>query len=287
VSAAPTEGTPTPCSRLSTEDPDEEPDQQDRRQKAQHERRPHRPALIGRLGVDHHVLVGEQPGQLGRVDERGDFGLEPGDSDRVSVTRRVEGRLAPQLALDGVRPRADLLDIAGLHLIDKERLVGNAPRSSGRPVMNENPRFSARSASANQMNSLPRGIMGRLDSAGAPRPSGAGSTRQPSFVCSAGEVSGGDSGARPLTVAQPGSSRSLPIEVPSSVSMTSAAGGRARPAAGRTAGSRGRRRWRSKPRVRLDAGATPRGDQPSTARAASRCSSSRVSSLAIAADALP
>ena len=43
-------------------------------------------------------------GELGRVDERGDFRLELGDGDRVSVAGRFERRLAPQLALDGVRP---------------------------------------------------------------------------------------------------------------------------------------------------------------------------------------
>ena len=73
--------------------------------------------------------------QLGWVDERGDLGLEPGDRDRLGVARRVEGRLALQLALDGVRPRADLLDVAGLHLVDEERLVWHALplfRSAGR-----------------------------------------------------------------------------------------------------------------------------------------------------------
>jgi hypothetical protein len=65
--------------RLATEQPDEEPDQEDRRQKAEHERDQQRPALVGRLGVDDHILLGEQPGELGWVDERGDLGLELGD----------------------------------------------------------------------------------------------------------------------------------------------------------------------------------------------------------------
>ena len=60
---------------------------------------------------------------IGGVDERGDLGLEPGDRYRLGVARRVEGRLAVQLALDGVGPRADLLDVSGPHLVDEERLV--------------------------------------------------------------------------------------------------------------------------------------------------------------------
>jgi hypothetical protein len=74
--------------------------------------------------------------------------------------------------------------------------------------MNEITRFNARSASASQMNSLRRGIMGGLGGAGVPRPSGAGSTRQPAAVCRGGGGGGGggglfgdESGARPLTVA--------------------------------------------------------------------------------------
>jgi len=74
--------------------------------------------------------------------------------------------------------------------------------------MNEIARFNARSASASQMNNLPRGIMGGLGGAGLPRPSGAGSTRQPDGVCrgaggggGGGGLFGDESGARPLTVA--------------------------------------------------------------------------------------
>ena len=51
------------------------------------------------------------------------------------------------------------------------------------------------------MNSLLRGIIGGLGSGGAPRPSGAGSTRQPDCSAFGGGVgSAGESGARSLTV---------------------------------------------------------------------------------------
>src|SRR4029450_5387663 len=95
----------------------------------------------------------------------------------------------------------------------KSGWYGTRFRSSGRPVMNESTRFRARSASTNQMNRLPQGIMGRLEGAGVPRPSGAGSTRQPDSVFGGGGGGGGgggvlgDSGARPVTVLPGGAGR--------------------------------------------------------------------------------
>src|SRR5262245_20116297 len=68
----------------------------------------------------------------------------------------------------------------------KNGWYGTRFRSSGRPVMNESTRFTAKSASTNQKNRLPQGIMGRLDGVGVPRPSGAGSTRQPDSVFGGG-----------------------------------------------------------------------------------------------------
>src|SRR5919106_1646858 len=83
----------------------------------------------------------------------------------------------------------------------KNGWYGTRSRFSGPLVMNEITRFSVSSPSANAMNSLPRGIIGRLGSGSAPRPSGAGSTRQPDgWALSRGELSAGASGARPLTV---------------------------------------------------------------------------------------
>ncbi len=76
----------------------------------------------------------------------------------------------------------------------KNGWYGTRLRSSGRPVTNEITRFTASSARTNQMNRLPRGIMGGLDGAGLPRPSGAGSTRQPDSVLRGG--GGGGLGGR-------------------------------------------------------------------------------------------
>ena len=76
----------------------------------------------------------------------------------------------------------------------KNGWYGTRFRSPGRPVMNEITRFNARSASASQMNSLRRGIMGGLGGAGLPRPSGAGSTRQPEPVCRGAGGGGGGGG---------------------------------------------------------------------------------------------
>ena len=119
--------------RLAAEHPDEEPHQQDRRQEAEQERGPQRPALVGRLGVDDDVLVRSSSlVSCGGIDEVGDLGLEPRDRHRLGVAGRVVGRLALQLALDRVLLRADLLDVAGLHLVDEERLVGHPLALRGR-----------------------------------------------------------------------------------------------------------------------------------------------------------
>ena len=67
----------------------------------------------------------EQPRELSGIDEGGDLGLELRDLHRLGVAGRVVARLALQLALDRVLLRADLLDVAGLDLVDEERLVGD------------------------------------------------------------------------------------------------------------------------------------------------------------------
>ena len=110
---------------LATEEPDEEPHEQERREEAEQERGQQRATRVRRLRVDYHVLVGEQRGELGGIDERGDLGLEALHRHGVRVAGRVVRRLGLQLALDRVLLRADLLNVAGLDLIDEEGLVGH------------------------------------------------------------------------------------------------------------------------------------------------------------------
>ena len=83
-----------------------------------------RPVSGGSALMTTFSLV-EQPGQLGGVDEGGDLGLELRDLHRLGVAGRVVARLLLQLALDRVLLRGDLLDVAGLDLLDEERLVGH------------------------------------------------------------------------------------------------------------------------------------------------------------------
>ncbi len=114
---------------LAAREPDEEGDQQDRREEAEQERPQERAAGVRRLGVDDDVPLVEQLGDLSGIDERGDLGLE----FRVHrygfvIARRVVGRLVLQLSLDRVLLRADLLDVPGLDLVGEERLVGH-PRA--------------------------------------------------------------------------------------------------------------------------------------------------------------
>ena len=76
----------------------------------------------------------DQRRQLRAVDERGDLRLEARDVDRLGVAGRVVARLALELAVDRVL-RGDLLDVAGLQLVDEERLVGHLP--APRPAREE------------------------------------------------------------------------------------------------------------------------------------------------------
>jgi hypothetical protein len=48
--------------KLAPGEPDEEADQQQGRQEAEQERCPQRPSLVRRLGVDHHLLLGQEIG---------------------------------------------------------------------------------------------------------------------------------------------------------------------------------------------------------------------------------
>src|SRR3954471_13110062 len=56
---------------------------------------------------------------------------------------------------------------------------GICVRFSGPPVMNATRKFSANRARISAIQRRPRGNIGGLGGGGAPRPSGAGSTRQP------------------------------------------------------------------------------------------------------------
>src|SRR5262245_53888585 len=92
--------------------------------------------------------------------------------------------------------------------LTKNGWYGTRGRLAGPLVRIESRRFTASSPTRKAMNALLRGIIGGFCSGGAPRPSGAGSTRQPAGCFSGwgltalcgGELSGGESGARALNV---------------------------------------------------------------------------------------
>src|SRR3954470_15080252 len=91
--------------------------------------------------------------------------------------------------------------------LTKKGWYGTRGRLAGPLVRIEISRFTASSPSRKAMNALLRGIIGGFFSGGAPRPSGAGWTRQPAG-CSSGGVgvlgggvlSAGESGGRGFNV---------------------------------------------------------------------------------------
>jgi hypothetical protein len=113
---------PKPPRTLPAHQPDEEPDEQDRRAEAEEQGRQERAAAVGRLGVDHDAAALELLGQVGRVDERGDLGLEEVDLLGLAPGRR-EARLLLEIALDRLPARGDLLHVAGLDLLQEEGRV--------------------------------------------------------------------------------------------------------------------------------------------------------------------
>jgi len=106
---------------LATRQPDEERDDEECREEAEQGRDPQRPARVGWLGVDDDVLPVEEVGELSGGDERGNLGLEAGDRHGLGIAGWVIGRLALQIAFDRVLLRADLVDVAGLDLVEEER----------------------------------------------------------------------------------------------------------------------------------------------------------------------
>jgi hypothetical protein len=119
------------AAQLAPGEPDEEPDQQQCRQEAEQQRGPERPALVRGLGVDDHRLIGQQVGEARAIDERGNLGLEARHVDGFVVAGRVVARGLVELALDRIRLRGDLLDVARLQLADEEGLVGHALAIAG------------------------------------------------------------------------------------------------------------------------------------------------------------
>jgi hypothetical protein len=117
------EDAPTTPAQLTAGEPHQAANEQQRRREAEEEAEPERSALVRRLCVDHDVLLAEQLGQRGGVDERRHLRLELVDLPRLGVSYRVVGRLALQVAVDRVLARGDLLHVAGLHLLEEERLV--------------------------------------------------------------------------------------------------------------------------------------------------------------------
>jgi hypothetical protein len=111
-------------------EPDEQADEQDRRAKAEDQRPERGAAAVGCLRVDDDVLLGQQLRQVRRVDERGHLRLELVDLLGLATGRRVRRRLL-EVALDRLLGRRDLLHVAGLDLLDEERLVWDA-RALGR-----------------------------------------------------------------------------------------------------------------------------------------------------------
>src|SRR4051812_40338291 len=79
-----------------------------------------------------------------------------------------------------VSPRAEISwTLPALTCWRKNGEYGICGRFSGPPVMNATTKFSANSARISAIQRRPRGSIGGLGGGGAPRPSGAGSTRQP------------------------------------------------------------------------------------------------------------
>src|SRR3954468_4694425 len=90
-----------------------------------------------------------------------------------------------------VSPREEIsCTLPALTCCRKNGEYGTCERFSGPPVMNATRKFSANNARISAIHRRPRGSIGGLGGGGAPRPSGAGSTRQP--FCSS--VSGGRCG---------------------------------------------------------------------------------------------
>jgi hypothetical protein len=139
----------------------------------------------------------------------------------------------------------------------KERLVRH-PRPLARPAGHERDHeIQCQERQRQPDEQPPAGIMGGLGGAGLPRPSGAGSTRQPDGVCrggggggGGGGLFGGESGARPLTVA-PWVLPQLPDRGPEvgldAVRLLEAV---LEQQLGERQVLRGDRRWRSGPRAR-------------------------------------
>src|SRR5918992_794985 len=102
--------------RRAPQEEDEQRHQQERRAEREEDRLEQR-AAVRRLGVDRHVLVLEQLGELLVVGERRDLGLE-----LLGLVVLVAD-LVPELALDGVAARGDLLDVPLAHLRQEGRVV--------------------------------------------------------------------------------------------------------------------------------------------------------------------
>src|SRR4051794_7968505 len=79
-----------------------------------------------------------------------------------------------------VSPREEIsCTLPALTCCRKKGEYGICERFSGPPVMNAKKKFSANSPRMSAIHLRPRGIIGGFGAGGAPRPSGAGSTRQP------------------------------------------------------------------------------------------------------------
>jgi hypothetical protein len=114
--AAAAELADAPAAGCSTEEPDEQPDEQDRRAEAEQDRLEQR-ALAGRLGADDHVVLLEQLGELLVVREGGELGLE------LLGRLVLVGEVLLELALHGVPAGRDLLDVPRPHLVEEGRVV--------------------------------------------------------------------------------------------------------------------------------------------------------------------
>src|SRR3954470_9542989 len=88
--------------------------------------------------------------------------------------------------------------------LTKKGWYGTRGRLAGPLVRMEIRRLTASSPRRKAMNALLRGIIGVFSLGGAPRPSGAGSTRRPfGFVFGGGVLSAGESGGRAFNVLRP------------------------------------------------------------------------------------
>ena len=116
----------TAPAQLTAGEPHQAADEQQRRREAEEEAEPERSARVRRLCVDHDVLARRAAGSARRVSMNvGTCVLNLSISRGLASPGGSYFALLLQVAVDRVLARGDLLHVAGLHLLEEERLVGH------------------------------------------------------------------------------------------------------------------------------------------------------------------